>query len=136
MHANAAFGHGRHCALFELNAGLLDDVSNQRGDVRTAQALPTNPDYRRRLRPADGQVAVKVGVQSDDALSFVAGGLQDVQIRRSIETDVGDVSCCKASILKAGNGAAGYALIQQEANHPASSIRTSSSRLPAANSSA
>jgi hypothetical protein len=46
------------------------------------------------------------------------------------------VSCGKASILKAVNGAAGYALIQQKANHPASSIMTSSSRLPAANSSA
>jgi hypothetical protein len=31
-------------------------------------------------------------VASDDALSLVAGGLQDVQIRRSLETDVGDVS--------------------------------------------
>ena len=136
MHANAAFGHRNHCALFELNCGLPDDASNQGGDVRAAQAFPTDPDYRRRLCPADGQVAVKVSVESDDALSFAAGGLQDIQIQRSLETDVGDVSCGEASILKAGNGAAGYALIQQKANHPASSIRTSSSRLPAANSSA
>lgn len=79
---------------------------------------------------------MKVGVQSDDALSFIAGGLKDVQIRCALEADVGDVSCGEASILKPINGAAGYALIQQQANHPASSIRISSSRLPAANSSA
>ena len=45
MHANTAFGHSNHCALFELNAGLLDDASNQGGDLRAAQAFPTDPDH-------------------------------------------------------------------------------------------
>lgn len=51
MHANTAFGHGNHCALFELNAGLLDDASNQGGDLRAAQAFPTDPDHRRDSAP-------------------------------------------------------------------------------------
>jgi len=43
MHANTAFVHGNRFALFELNAGLLDDARNQGGDRRAAQAFPTKP---------------------------------------------------------------------------------------------
>jgi len=50
MHANAAFGHRNHCALFERKACLLDHSSDQGSNVRAAQAF-------QRIRITDGERA-------------------------------------------------------------------------------
>jgi hypothetical protein len=66
---------------------------------------------------------MEIRIQGDDQTMLASGMLNDLAIGSTIEADVGDVLNVDACLLKMKNRTAWQALIQQEPDHAAPSVR-------------
>ena len=108
--------HRESNARQECNFVIPQQVNEQIPHIFGREALPANPDHRRRCRILDGEKGVKIRIERHDNTAFSSCFVEDDMVRGGRQADFSDVNRVDPSIPQQLRSAARQAFVQKDSH--------------------
>jgi hypothetical protein len=114
VNPDTPLGNRDHRARAQLIVDQEDDPGQQLGQDVTAEPLPAKAHDRGSRGAGKGQEGVEVGVERNQDAVIGAGALQDQDVGRRAEPEVGGVSGIDAAGVEVPDGAPRQSLVEEQ----------------------